>query len=72
MLFPLASRNPIHSPKTNATSTPELSVPTREEESSMVPALAAKALRTGVPGPTGVPGSTTAGKENASVTLDCK
>ena len=64
MLFPLA--NPIHSPNTNATSTPELSVPTCAEESSMVPALAAKALRTGAPGPT------SAGKENASGILDCK
>ena len=65
MLFPLA--NPIHSPNTNATSTPELNVPTCAEESSMVPALAAKVLRTGV-----VPGPTSAGKENASGILDCK
>ena len=65
MLFPLA--NPIDSPNTNATSTPELSVPTCAEETSTVPALAAKALGTGV-----VPGPNTAGKENASGSLDRK
>ena len=59
MLFPLA--NPHYPPNTNATSKPELSVPTCAEETSMVPALAAKALRTGV-----VPGPNTAGRESAS------
>ena len=60
MLFPLA--NPHDSPNTTATSTPELSVPTCAEEEES----AAKARRTGVPGPT------TAGKENAFCILDCK
>ena len=60
MLFPLAARVRNQTIWAPATFTPGQSVPTCAEETSMVPALAAKALGTGVPGPN------TAGRESAS------
>ena len=66
MLFPLAARVRNQTIWAPATYTPGLSVPTCAEETSTVPALAAKALGTGVPGPNSV------GKESASGSLERK
>ena len=67
MLFPLAARVRNQTIWANATFTPGLSVPMYAEETSTVPALAAKALGTGV-----VPGPNTAGRESASGSLERK